>query len=81
MHVLRRLGKTPVELGTTPLLNGCPDIFELDNGDFAIIGRDHTDELRGTLPDNASCVAGERIVVIPRVTLLAARGDIPSSQK
>ena len=40
---LRRLGPDPHANGAqTPSLHGCPDIFELESGDFAIIGLDIT---------------------------------------
>ncbi len=57
--------------------DGCTDIFELDNGDFAIVGIDHTNELVGHLPEGASCGGDERIVILPRRILLAAKSDIP----
>ena len=40
---LKRLGPDPHADGVlTPALHGCPDIFELIDGDFAIIGIDMT---------------------------------------
>jgi hypothetical protein len=39
----RRLGKSALELGGTNDDPTCPDIWELDNGDVAVIGRDLTD--------------------------------------
>ena len=58
--------------------NNCPDLFELADGDFAIIGSDVTDEVVPHLPSDAGCGAGERIVRIPRAVLLAARRDLPN---
>jgi hypothetical protein len=75
----RRLGKSPQELGTTGGNDGCPDLWELDNGDIAVIGRDLTSSYQGRLPEGVSIVAGERLVVIPRATLLAAKADIPDA--
>jgi hypothetical protein len=60
-------------------LQGCPDIFELENGDFAIIGRDVTSAILAKLPAGANCGPDERIIVIPRKTLLQAKSDIPES--
>jgi hypothetical protein len=74
---LRRWGKSSQELGQTAADNGCPDIWELDNGDVAVIGRDLTDLYSPQLPSDASIGPGERLVVIPRRTILAARADIP----
>jgi hypothetical protein len=76
VKVVRRLGSTPRERGS--LNNGtCPDIFELDDGSFAIIGTDRTDELEGLLPPDAGRADYERIVVITRETMVAAKRDIP----
>jgi hypothetical protein len=75
----RRLGKSAEELGKTELKQGCPDIWELSNGDFAVIGRDLTSAYSGRLPADASVVADERLVVIPRSTLVAAKKDIPDA--
>jgi hypothetical protein len=72
----RRLGKSAAELGKTEDDDGCPDIWELDNGDIAVIGRDLTADYESRLPPDASIAAGERLVVIPGVTLRAAKPDI-----
>lgn len=61
----------------TPCLQGCPDIFELENGDFVAIGRTVTSELTPHLPADASCGPDEAIVWIPRKTLVLAKADIP----
>jgi hypothetical protein len=57
----------------------CPDIFELQNGDFAVIGTDRTAELDAELPSDAARADYERIVVITRDTLLRAKADIPDA--
>jgi hypothetical protein len=59
--------------------NSCPDILELESGDFAVIGTDITDEARGRLLAGSGCGPGERIVRVPRKTLVQARIDIPTS--
>ena len=80
MRAIRRLGTTPRERDDTTRVSGSPDILELDDGSFAIIGVDITDELgRQPLPD-ARCAPDERIVRITRQTLLDARSDIPAEQ-
>ncbi|MFB7914719.1 hypothetical protein [Streptomyces sp. NPDC056061] len=78
-RLARRIGLSPAELGTTGGRDGCPDIWELDNGDFAVIGRDLTAVHSGGLPDDAVIGGGERLVVIPRITLLAAKAHIPDA--
>jgi hypothetical protein len=75
---LRRLGPDPHEDGEmTIALRGCPDIWELESGDFAIIGIDITDAASPKLPLTAGCGPDERIVFIPRKLLVAAKSDIP----
>lgn len=76
MVITRRLGASPRERGSATGAN-CPDIFELSDGSFAVIGTDRTDELDGKLPADASRANYERIVVIPRETLVLAKKDIP----
>ena len=79
MKATRRLGMTPAERDDTTGVSGSPDILELDDGAFAVIGVDITDEI-GTRPlSDARCAANERIVRISRRTLIAARKDIPAS--
>jgi len=74
---LRRLGPDPHADGArTYGAKGCPDIFELESGDFAVIGSDITADSESKLPASASCGPDERIVRIPRKTLLAAKRDI-----
>lgn len=75
----RRIGLDPHgrEGVRTPNLHNCPDIWELDNGDFAVIGLRKTGVLRANLPDGANCGPDEEIVVLPRSVLTSARSDIP----
>jgi len=76
---LRRLGLDPHANGAqTVALNGCPDVWELEDGDFAVIGIDMTATALPLLPPTAGCGPDERIVRVPRKTLIAARRDIPT---
>jgi hypothetical protein len=76
----RRLGPDPHANGAkTYACDGCPDIFELLDGDFALIGTDITGISAGKLPPSASCGPDERIIRIPRKTLVLAKPDIPDS--
>ncbi|MGH3902896.1 MAG: hypothetical protein ACRDTE_01660 [Pseudonocardiaceae bacterium] len=77
MKAIKRLGKTPSELGNTTGVSGSPDILELDDGSFGIIGVDVTDTLGGQPLSDARCAPHERIIRIPRNTLIAAKPDIP----
>jgi hypothetical protein len=75
---LRRLGPDPHAGGRRTLaLKGCPDLLELADGDFAVIGPDITEEARANMFPSASCGPDERVVRLPRATLLAAKRDIP----
>ncbi|MEV5534879.1 hypothetical protein [Streptomyces prunicolor] len=75
-RIVRRLGDPPSRRGSTSGAN-CPDLFELADGDFAVIGTDRTEELDQSLPADASRADHERIVVITRETLIRAKRDIP----
>jgi hypothetical protein len=75
----RRIGKSAKELDKTLDTGGCPDIWELENGDIAVIGREGTTAYRGRLPAGVTIRHDERLVVIPREMLVAARPDIPDA--
>lgn len=76
----RRLGPDPHANGAlTASLQGCPDILELECGDFAVIGVDITAEAGPSLAFGASCGPDERIVRIPRKTLVLATADVPDA--
>ena len=73
----RRLGPDPHLNGQeTIACNGCPDFWELENGDIAIIGIRITEAAKARLPATAGCGPDEEIVLVPRNLLLAAQADI-----
>jgi hypothetical protein len=78
----KRLGKTPQELGTVGFFGGpcdggnCPDILETENGDYLIIGMDVTNHV--DLSNISGVAPNEKVVLIPRITLLAAKEFIPN---
>ena len=78
VSIVRRLGDSPRQRGS---MTGetCPDLFELSDGDFAVIGTDRTEELDALLPESAARADCERTVVITRDTLLRAERDIPDA--
>ena len=76
MKIVRRVGASPRERGSGTGQT-CPDIFELSDGNFAVIGREATVALDSKLPPDAARAEYERIVVITRETLLRAKADIP----
>ena len=57
---------------------GCPDIWQLDDGDFAVIGADITQHA-SELPPSAGCAPHERMVKIPRRLLVQAKAHIPDT--
>lgn len=77
---IRRVGPDPHANGQrTPGCSGCPDILELQNGDFAVIGADITEVAATKLAFGASCGPDERIVQVPRRILVNAKTDIPDN--
>lgn len=78
MKIVRRIGASPRERGSVSGQT-CPDIFELSNGNFAVIGTDATAALDSQLPSDAGRAAYERIVVVSRETLVWAKADIPDA--
>lgn len=75
---MRRIGASPRERGSATG-QSCPDIFELTDGNFAVIGTEATAQLDAELPPDASRADYERIVVITRDTLLRAKAQIPDA--
>ena len=76
LAIARRVGIPPCRRGSL-LGETCPDIFELADGNFAVIGKDETDSLESLLPPGRQRAEGERIVVVDRRTMTCAKGDIP----
>ncbi|MFB7125954.1 hypothetical protein [Kitasatospora sp. NPDC056273] len=75
----KRLGKSAKELGSSDGKDECPDIWQLSNGDVAVIGRDLTEDYRGRLPEGVVLGPGERLVVIPGLMVSTAKTDIPDA--
>ena len=74
----KRVGPDPHEDGArTPALNDCPDIWETESGDFAVIGIRITEKARQSLPESAGCGPDEEIVLLPRNLLVGAKSHIP----
>lgn len=74
----RRIGRTPKENGIQCVgCHECPDIWELADGDFAVIGENITASARASLPSDAGCSPSECIVRVPRAVLIHAKQDIP----
>jgi hypothetical protein len=75
----RRLGKSAAEEELSTGNKNCPDIWQLSNGDVAVIGRDLTVDYAGRLPEGVSLGAGERLVILPGIMLSNAKKDIPDA--
>ncbi|ELS57127.1 hypothetical protein STVIR_1982 [Streptomyces viridochromogenes Tue57] len=54
-------------------------MFELSDGNFAVIGTEATEALESELPADAARADYERIVVVSRETLIRAKADIPDA--
>ena len=77
---VRRIGPDPHAGGAqTIALQNCPDIWELEDGNFAVIGIDITAQTAARLPPTAGCGPDERVILIPRTLLLNAKPEIPSA--
>jgi hypothetical protein len=82
-RIVRRLGAEPGQQGCVTG-EGCPAVFELDGGDFLVVGRRMAN--RFTFDDIAAAHAAglavdsqtETTVIVPRDVLMAARKDIPA---
>ncbi|MCH5675365.1 hypothetical protein [Streptomyces gilvus] len=78
MKIVRRIGVPPSVRGSASGAN-CPDIFELSDGNFAVIGTEATEALERELPADASRADYEHIVIVSRETLIRAKADIPDA--
>ena len=76
--IKRRLGKrlNDISHNGSGGANGCPDIFELESGDIAVIGIRSTSSIIGSLPSDAGCGPDEEIVILPRKLVMAAARDM-----
>ncbi|WP_306321085.1 MULTISPECIES: hypothetical protein [unclassified Streptomyces] len=74
MKIVRRIGDAPRLRGDCSTGETCPDIFELSDGRFAVIGT-----LADDLPGGAARGDREQAVVITRQTLIRAKRDIPDA--
>ncbi|MEU9394455.1 hypothetical protein AB0D86_31230 [Streptomyces sp. NPDC048324] len=78
MAIKRRIGASPQERGCQTGQT-CPDIFELVDGNYAVIGTEATELLDSELPAGAQRADHERIVIVSRETLIRAKADIPDA--
>ena len=76
---VRRLGKSASGLGNTDERDGCPDIWELSNRDIVLVGWDVTTSFAGRIPADVKVAKDERVVVIPRSMIIAAKPGTPDA--
>ncbi len=53
-----------------PTGHSCPDILELQTGDFAVIGKDITEQAIGSLPSGSGCGMGEPFGVEQSISIV-----------
>lgn len=58
--------------------HGCPDVLEMESGDYAVIGTDITSQAIALLPSGSGCGPDERVVQVPRAVMTRAHQTIPS---
>ncbi|MFI6942572.1 hypothetical protein ACIBI4_25135 [Streptomyces sp. NPDC050418] len=78
MDIVRRIGVPPKLRGSASATT-CPDVFELSDGNFAVIGTEATADLKDKLPADAGVADYERVVIVSRETLVRAKADIPDA--
>ncbi len=74
---LRRLGGNEQSLCESGY--HCPQILEMVNRDFAVVGEDITDAATSALPPGPGVGPKERVVRVPRQVFMAARAEIPAA--
>lgn len=72
--ITRRLDLAPNPL--CQATTACPAVFQLDDGNIAIIGTDVTEDVKPHLPKGSGCASHERIVRIPKLVLEAATENL-----
>ncbi|MGX9884698.1 hypothetical protein [Streptomyces sp. NPDC002276] len=78
LRISRRIGVPPQARGSTCGAN-CPDVFELRDGHYAVIGTERTAEIRRDHPEMRRPTPSEIVVVVDRGTPIRARPQIPDS--
>ena len=73
---VRRQGRGAKALGLCLTEGNCPEVLEEKNGEYVLIGKDITSELKDNLPSYAGCGDDEGIVRIPRAVFHDAIADV-----
>jgi hypothetical protein len=75
MKFIRRLGQSDRSFCG----RSCPQILEMADGDFAVVGLDITAEATKAMPPGPGVGTDERVVKIPRRVMVGSRADIPAA--
>jgi hypothetical protein len=70
----RRLGQDSVNRCG----HNCPQILEMEDGSFAVVGLNITNEAIAAMPPGPGVGPKESVVKIPRHIMIAAQADIPA---
>jgi len=76
LRIARRIGLPPRKRGSH-CGSTCPDVFELTDGGFAVVGTEKTAEIQQAYPNMRKLRPREIVVVVTRETLACARPFIP----
>ena len=71
----KRLGQNGRQSCSTGV--NCPQLLEMIDGDFAVVGLDITDEAVKAMLPGPGVGSNERVVRVPRRVLINARPEIP----
>ena len=74
---LRRLGQHGRQQCSTGA--HCPQILEMEDGDYTVIGPDITTDAMAAMPPGPGIGPNERAVKVPRRVLIEARSEIPTA--
>ena len=55
----------------------CPEIWEVDTGDFVVVGEDITQRVKDTIPSDIILGEEEKIILLPRKVLQSVKSKIP----
>lgn len=74
---IRRLGQNGQEQCSGGY--SCPQVLEMEDGDFAAVGTDITEEAKKAMPPGPGVGPTEGVVKIPRRVMVAIRAELPAA--
>ncbi|MDR3412381.1 MAG: hypothetical protein P4L87_15815 [Formivibrio sp.] len=72
---LKRLGQGNGSL----CARNCPQLLEMKDGSFAVVGLDITEDAAKEMPPGPGVGPNEKVVKIPRHVIIAARAELPAA--